>query len=114
MLQPIRPQDAGQIYQRQVASSEAAPATPRRIETAASHGGNAGRRTDRALFSSAAMEMSRALRAVTDASDVRADRVEALRAAIEGGTYQVDADAIAGSLVEQGFGFDAAVNEGAS
>lgn len=106
MLQPIRPQDAGQIYQRQVASSEAAAApAPRRIETAPSHGG-AGRRTDRAMFSSAAMEMSRALRAVTDASDVRADRVEALRAAIANGTYQVDADGIAGALVEQGFGAD--------
>ena len=106
MLQPIRPQDASQIYQRQVTSSEAAAApAPRRIETAASHGG-AGRRTDRAMFSSAAMEMSRALQAVTDAPDMRADRVEALRAAIESGTYRIDADAIAGSLVEQGFGAD--------
>lgn len=102
MLQPIRPQDAGQIYQRQVTSSEAAPAAPRRIDTAGTHA-PAGRRTDRAMFSPAALEMSRALQAVMDAPDVRMDRVEALRAAIEGGTYQVDAGAIAERLAEQGF-----------
>ncbi len=112
MLQPIRPQDAGQIYQRQVASSEVAPAAPRRIDTAATQGGGNGRRADRAMFSSAALEMSRALQAVTDAPDVRLDRIEALRAAIEDGTYRVDADAIAGSLVEQGFGADLLAPDG--
>ncbi|MGE3855644.1 MAG: flagellar biosynthesis anti-sigma factor FlgM [Dehalococcoidia bacterium] len=113
MLQPIRPQDAGQIYQRQVTSSEATPASPRRIETAASHGG-AGRRTDRAMFSPAALEMSRALSAVTDAPDVRMGRVEALRAAIENGTYRIDADGIASALVEQGFAPAAGPEGGAS
>jgi len=102
MLQPIRPQDAGQIYQRQVASSEA-PTTAvaaRRSD----HGGHAapGRRADRVQFSNTAMEMSRALQAVTDAPDVREDRIAALRAAIEGGTYQIDPDGIAQGMAAEG------------
>lgn len=105
MLQPIRPQDAGQIYQRQVASSEAAPSA-RRVDAAGAQGGSAARRTDRAMFSSAALELSRALRAASDAPDVRMDRVEALRAAIENGTYRVDADGIADALVQRGFGVE--------
>lgn len=104
MLQPIRPQDAGQVYQRQVVSSEAAAASARRAETASSAGGGAARRTDRVMFSAAALDLSRALRAASDASDVRMERVEALRAAIDGGTYRVDADGIADALVQHGFG----------
>lgn len=106
MLQPIRPQDAGQIYQRQVAASEAAPAGARRADTPSTPGGGHARRTDRAMFSSAALDLTRALRAASDAPDVRPDRVEALRAAIEAGTYRVDADGIAGALLQHGFGTD--------
>ena len=103
MLQPIRPQDAGQIYQRQVAPTDASAVAPRRVDGAHGNGGS-GRRTDRVQFSSAALDLSRALRSVSDAPDVRTDRVEALRTAIENGTYQIDAEGIAQSLVEQGFG----------
>ena len=103
MLQPIRPQDAGLIYQRQVAPSEVPAVAPRRIDGAGSQAGG-GRRADRALFSPAALDLSRALQSVSDAPDVRTDRVEALRAAIADGTYQVDAHGIAASLIDQGFG----------
>lgn len=103
MLQPIRPQDAGQIYQRQIAPTDASAVSPRRADGANGNGGS-GRRTDRVQFSSAALDLSRALQSVADAPDVRADRVEALRTAIENGTYEVDPEGIAQSLVEQGFG----------
>jgi len=103
MLQPIRPQDAGQIYQRQVTSAEVGATPSRRADGAGGHSAGGGRRTDRVQFSSAAMDMSRALQNVTDAHDVREGRVEALRAAIEVGTYRIDADAIAESLVQEGF-----------
>ncbi|MFA7250115.1 MAG: flagellar biosynthesis anti-sigma factor FlgM [Dehalococcoidia bacterium] len=103
MLQPIRPQDAGQIYQRQVAPAEAAPVAPQRVDRSGGQAGG-GRRADRVQFSAAALDLSRALQAASDAPDVREDRVEALRAAIENGTYQVDAAGIAERLAEQGFG----------
>lgn len=104
MLQPIRPQDAGQIYQRQIAapSAEAAASAARRVDHGTQQGG-VGRRTDRVQFSPAALDRSNALRAVSDAPDVRLDRVEALRAAIADGTYRVDAEGIAETLVADGF-----------
>ena len=111
MLQPIRPQDAGQIYQRQVASSETVAVGPRRVDRGAGQV-TPGRRTDRVQFSAAALDLSHALRSVSEAPDVRADRVEALRAAIEAGTYRVDADAVAGRLVERGLGDDLALDAG--
>lgn len=102
MLQPIRPQDAGLIYQRQIAAPDAAGVAPRRAASDSADR-TPGRRTDRVQFSSAALDLSRALRSVADAPDVRADRIEALRAAIEDGTYRIDADQVAERLVEQGF-----------
>ena len=104
MLQPIRPQDASLIYQRQVTQADAAGADPglRRPGTAGGQGG--ARRTDRVQLSPLALGLGRALQAVSAQSDVREARVEALRAQIEQGTYEVDAPGIAGRLAELGFG----------
>ena len=103
MLQPIRPQDAGQIYQRQVVPSETPAVAPRRIDGVGAQAGG-GRRADHVQFSPAALDLSRALQSVSAAPDVREGRVEALRAAIADGTYQLDINGVAASLVEQGFG----------
>jgi negative regulator of flagellin synthesis FlgM len=105
-MQPIRPQDASSIYQRQaVQGAGAGPgvdaaAGARRAGAA----GSSTRRTDRVTVSEQAQELYRAMQAVGGQSDVRADRVAALRAQIEGGMYRVDANGIAQRLVENGFG----------
>jgi len=40
--------------------------------------------------------------AAIESADERAARVEALRAAVQDGTYQVDADELAGRIAERG------------
>lgn len=104
MVQPIRPQDAGLIYQRQIAQADAAGggAGTRRPGSAGASGGS--RRADRVLLSPLAQGLGRALQAVSEQSDVREDRVAALRAQIESGAYQVNAAGIARRLADLGFG----------
>ncbi len=100
MIQPLRPQDAGQIYQRQVQQADAAAGDgPRRI---ANREAAQGRRTDRVSLSPVAQDFARALQQVNEQPDVRSDRVAALQAQIADGTYRVDADAIARRLVVGG------------
>lgn len=102
MMQPIRPQDAGLIYQRQVTQADEAATSlgPRRSGAGGSGG---ARRTDRVQLSPVAQELRHAVQAVAAQSDVREDRVAALRAQIEQGTYVVDASGIAGRLADLGF-----------
>jgi flagellar biosynthesis anti-sigma factor FlgM len=99
MVQPIRPQDATGIYQRQVAQTDAAEAAARRNGTA---GAASGRRTDQVSLSENAHAFARIMRGVLEQPDVRAQRVEALRARIEQGTYDVDALLIARRLYDRG------------
>lgn len=101
MVQPIRPQDATGIYQRQVAGAEQASAL-RRSEAAG--GGGASRRTDQVQLSSDARSFARIMQAVSEQPEVRADRVEELRARVESGSYRVDADALAQLLLSRGLG----------
>ena len=101
-MQPIRPQDATSIYQKQsIQGADPASAAPRKVTAAGSDAG--GRRTDKVTVSAQARELYRAMQAVDAHSDVRADRVEALRAQIDAGTYKVDAQGLAQRLVEDGF-----------
>jgi negative regulator of flagellin synthesis FlgM len=104
-MQPIRPQDAASVYQRQVVQGAEAgqgPDASRRAGRTDAAGGGT-RRADRVTVSRQAQELYRAMQAVGQQDDVRADRVEALRAQITGGTYRVDAQGIAERLAEGGF-----------
>jgi negative regulator of flagellin synthesis FlgM len=99
MVEPIRPQDATGIYQRQVESTGAgARATPGR-RTASPDGG--GRRADSVTLSERAQGLQRALTVVTGLPDVRNDRIAELRARLASGDYHVDADEIAQRMLEE-------------
>lgn len=52
-------------------------------------------------LSSDALALQRALKAVQEAPDVRDDLVQAIRAKLEDGAYQVDADALAERLLSR-------------
>ncbi len=101
MVLPVRPQDASGVYQRQVAQAQSAsaPDSTRR----AARGGAAGRRTDEVALSANAQSFARVMEAVQQQPEVRADRVAAVRARIENGTYGIDAQVIAQRLHESGF-----------
>ena len=60
----------------------------------------AGKGNDTVEISNAAKTFQVARTAVTSASDVRADKIARLKAAIEGGTYSVSARDVADKLVE--------------
>lgn len=101
MIQPIRPQDASGIYQRQVSHArDAADVAAPRADGARTAG--PARRTDRVAVSDEARSFARVMQAVTDAPDVRVDRVAELRQRISAGEYRVDADALARLLVDRG------------
>jgi flagellar biosynthesis anti-sigma factor FlgM len=100
MIQPIRPQDATGVYQRQAVQGAEGDQTARR--TGAGGAGGEGRRTDRVTISRQAQELHRAMEAVREQPDVRAERVARLQAQIAAGDYRVDADALARRLAESG------------
>lgn len=60
-------------------------------------------RLDSAGITPGARELARAREIVEEAPDVRAERVRALRAQIQNGTYNPDPREIAKRLVERGF-----------
>ncbi len=101
MIQPIRPQDASGIYQRQVSNARDASDVAA-TRTDAARPGGASRRTDRVAVSDEARTFARVMQAVTEAPDVRADRVAELRERIASGDYRVEADALARLLVDRG------------
>src|SRR5690242_2794372 len=60
------------------------------------------RQPDSVSLSDSARELSRARATVGEASDVREDRVAALKAAVANGTYSVDSRALAQSMLRAG------------
>ena len=60
-------------------------------------------RHDSAGFSERACELSRADLAVHETSEVRAEKIRALRAQIQAGEYRPDPRTIARSILERGF-----------
>jgi negative regulator of flagellin synthesis FlgM len=56
-------------------------------------------RTDSLSISDSTRELARLREAAADQPDVRANRVAALKSAIEGGTYRVDLDVLAARLL---------------
>ena len=100
MLEPIRPQDATGVYQRQVEGTGGdGRATPGRRSATGSSG---GRRADSVTLSEQARGLQRALTVVTGLPDVRNERIAELRARLASGDYHVDADEIARRMVEEG------------
>jgi len=60
------------------------------------------RQADSVSISDSARALSSATRAVADSSDIRADKVAALKAAIADGTYSVDSRTLAQSMLRAG------------
>ncbi len=58
---------------------------------------------DRSGISDAARELSRALLAVEDSPEMRAEKVRVLRSQIANGTYRPDPRDVARHMLEQGF-----------
>lgn len=99
MIDPIRPQDATGVYQRQVdATGGAGRATPGRRTAAAGAG---GRRADSVTLSEQARGLQRALAVVTGLPDVRNERIAEIRARLASGDYHIDADEIAQRMLEE-------------
>ena len=76
-----------------------------RSNSAASNAAGASsvaRQADSVSLSDAARAMSTARASVSSASDVREDKVAALKAAIANGTYSVDSRSLAQSMVRAG------------
>ena len=98
MIQPIRPQDASGVYQRQV--EQAPPTGPTRGHGAAAPG--VGARHDEVTVSGRAQQLRRVMQVMPEVSDVREARIAALQAQIESGQYDVDATSVAQRLVNDG------------
>lgn len=94
-VDPIRAGQIGELYRRHVTpQSEAKRSEPQ--DASASTG-----RSDSVTLSERAAALQRARRAAKAAPDVRAARVEELRQQVASGTYVVDPDALARSLLER-------------
>ncbi len=100
MIQPIRPQDASGIYQRQV--EQAPEAAPARRGGAGLAAAGTGPRHDQVNVSPRAQQLRRVMEVMPEVADIREARVAELQARIEGGQYEVDAETIAKRLLDDG------------
>ena len=100
MIQPIRPQEASGVYQRQVEQA-GEPGTPgtRRAGAAA---GQPGARHDEVSVSLRARQLRAVMQAMPTVAGERADVIAELRQQISEGSYRVDAEAVAKRLVDDG------------
>lgn len=100
MIQPIRPQDATGVYQRQV---EQAPrvGTARQAGQSGSGGPVAGRH-DQVSVSGRAQQLRRVMEVMPEVSEIREGRIAELQAQVEAGDYEVDATNIARRLLDDG------------
>ncbi len=64
-------------------------------------------KTDTVVISDAAKKVQEARKQLDDIPDVREDKVSQLRSQIQNGTYEVDADKIAGKMIKEGLLNDA-------
>jgi negative regulator of flagellin synthesis FlgM len=71
-----------------------------RSNASASATAAAPRQADSVTLSDSARALASAAKAVSDASDVREDKVAAIKAAIASGTYSVDSRSLARSMVK--------------
>lgn len=61
----------------------------------------AGEASDRVQFSRGYQEIGKIKTMLTEMSDIRTERVEQIRTMIQSGTYQVDPDLVAGSILDE-------------
>jgi negative regulator of flagellin synthesis FlgM len=73
-----------------------------RQNAAAAAAQSPARQPDSVSLSDSALSLSRASKAVSHTSDVRQDRVAALKASIASGTYSVDSRSLAKSMLREG------------
>jgi negative regulator of flagellin synthesis FlgM len=89
--------------QERLAAAMPLTAVRRAGPTYATQGASAPtRQSDAVSLSDAARALASARTTVADATDVRADRVAALKSAIADGTYKIDGRALAKSMVRAG------------
>lgn len=98
MIQPIRPNDATGVYRRMAGSVDGGAGA------AAENAGGASStvRRDRVTISDQAQTLRRLIEQVKAQPELREERVAELRAQIAAGEYQVDGDALAALLVDEG------------
>lgn len=99
MIQPIRPQDASGVYQRQV---EQAPQTGTARRAGSTDAEGAPARHDQVSVSGRAHQLRRVMEVMPEVSDVREARIAALQAQVEAGSYEVDATSVARRLLDDG------------
>ena len=100
MIQPIRPQDASGIYQRQI--EQTAEAAPGRRGGAGRAASRTGPRHDQVSVSPRAQQLRRVMEVMPEVTDIREARIAELQARIEGGQYAVDPETIARRLLDDG------------
>jgi negative regulator of flagellin synthesis FlgM len=64
-------------------------------------------KADTVMISDAAKRVQEARRQLDDIPDVREDKVSQLRSQIQNGTYEINADKIAGKMIKEGLFNDA-------
>lgn len=64
-------------------------------------------KADTVIISDAAKRVQEARRQLDEIPDVREDKVSQLRSQIQNGTYEIDADKIAGKMIKEGLLNDA-------
>ena len=100
MIQPIRPQEASGVYQRQVEQAgEPGTAGTRRGGASV---GQPGVRHDEVSVSLQARQLRNVMEAMPSVAGERADVIAQLRQQIAEGSYRVDADTVAKRLVDDG------------
>ena len=68
---------------------------------------NTAAKADTVVISDAAKRVQEARRQLDDISDAREDKVSQLRSQIQNGTYEINADKIAGKMIKEGLLNDA-------
>ncbi|MEE8336846.1 MAG: flagellar biosynthesis anti-sigma factor FlgM [Dehalococcoidia bacterium] len=98
MIQPIRPNDATGVYRRMAGSVDGG------VGAAGENAGGASSavRRDQVTISDQAQALRRLIDKVQAQPELREARVAELRAQIAAGEYQVDGDALAALLVDEG------------
>lgn len=99
MVNPIRPDEASGIYRRLVAATPEGAAGSGRTQDA---GGAGNRRQDEVHISEQGQARLRLLDAISAEPAIRADLVARLREQISSGSYEVDGDAIAAAMLDEG------------
>ena len=78
-----------------------------KVETPDKKPENTAVKADTVVISDAAKRVQEARKQLDDISDVREDKVSELRSQIQNGTYEINADKIAGKMIKEGLLNDA-------